>query len=277
MTYLMTPTFMFYRETYANSVSLKGMAPPDMLAFSVPLVLGKDSIFWKNPLSRPGFPGTLPGGLDVVFSGGHDHFVVLIALDLLQQNLPADVVANLKRGAAHHLLPSSEDATQQFAAWLLNCLDTIGQYPQMLQQCQVMQSLEQDLLHQLASAVTDTNPSTSRPRISVRERALKCALDHLYGDPLQDITVAELCQIAESSQRTLEYAFRETFDMTPREFLKLRRLHAARRTLLAANPEAGQTVSEVAHAYGFYEVGRFAGLYKQTFGELPSATLQNKH
>jgi AraC-like DNA-binding protein len=276
MTYLMTPSFTFYRETYANSVSLKGIAPPDMLAFSVPLALGKDSIFWKSALSRPGFPGTLPGGLDVFFSEGHDHFVVLIALDLLQRTLPADVVANLKQGAARHLLPSSEDAVKHFSAWLLSCLTTVNQYPQMLQHPHVIQSLEQDLLQQLASAVTDTIPSSLRPGISVRARALNCALNYLYGDTHGDLTVAELGQIAGASQRTLEYAFRETFDMTPREFLRLRRLHATRRALLAANPEAGETVSGIAYTHGFYEVGRFAGLYKQTFGELPSATLQNK-
>ncbi len=277
MTYLMTPLFTFYRETYTNSVSLKGMAPPDMLAFSVPLVLGKDSLFWKSPLSSPGFPGTLPGGLDVVFSNGHDHIVVLIALDLLQQTLPADVVANLKQGAACHLLRSSANAVQHFGAWLLSCLNTVIQYPTMLQHPHVIQALEQELLQQLANAVIDTHPTTSRPRVSVRERALKCALDYLYGDTHRDLTVAELCRKTGASQRTLEYAFRETFDMTPREFLSLRRLHAARRALLAANPEAGETVSEIAYAHGFYEVGRFAGLYKQAFGELPSSTLQNRH
>ena len=73
---------------------------------------------------------------------------------------------------------------------------------------------------------------------------------------------------------TLEYAFRELFDMTPREILRLLRLHAARRVLPAANPEAEETISEIAYTHRFYEVGCFAGLCKQAFGEPPSMTLQ---
>jgi AraC family ethanolamine operon transcriptional activator len=146
----------------------------------------------------------------------------------------------------------------------------------MLQQSHVLQSLEQELIAQLANTVTVTNSPTTRPRTSVRERALNRALDHLYGDIHGELTIAELCQITEASQRTLEYAFQETFDMTPREFLKLRRLHAARRALLATNSGEGGTVSEIAYAHGFYELGRFAGIYKQAFGELPSATLIGK-
>ncbi|MCG6970019.1 MAG: helix-turn-helix domain-containing protein, partial [Gammaproteobacteria bacterium] len=276
MAYFVTPSFTFYRETYANSVSIKGMAPPDMLAFSVPLLPGQDSKYWNSTLEHPGFPGTLPGGLDVVFSKGHDHFVVLIALDLLHRMLPAVVVENLMRAASNHFLPSSVEGVRHFGTWLLNCLSTVNQYPQMLQQPHVLQSLEQELIAQLANTVTVTNSPTTRPRTSVRERALNRALDHLYGDIHGELTIAELCQITEASQRTLEYAFQETFDMTPREFLKLRRLHAARRALLATNSGEGGTVSEIAYAHGFYELGRFAGIYKQAFGELPSATLIGK-
>jgi AraC-like DNA-binding protein len=276
MTFLMTASFTFYREIYANSVSVKGVAPPNMLAFSVPLVLGKDTLFWKSPLSCPGFPSTMPGGLDVVFSKGHDHFVVLIALDLLHRTLPAEVVVNLERAAANHLLPSSLKAVRNISAWLLNCLNTVNQCPQLLQQPQVIQSLEQDLVEHLASAVTVTMSPGSWPSTSVRERALKLALDYLYADTHKDLTVAELCQIANASERTLEYAFQETFDIAPRQFLKLRRLHAARRALRAANTDTGDTVSEIAYAHGFYELGRFAGIYKRAFGELPSATLNSK-
>jgi hypothetical protein len=43
--------------------------------------------------------------------------------------------------------------------------------------------------------------------------------------------------------------------------------------LCAANPRT-TTVTDIATAYGFFELGRFAGRYRNTFGEVPSRTLR---
>jgi len=82
-----------------------------------------------------------------------------------------------------------------------------------------------------------------------------------------------LCEAAGVEQRSLEYAFRDTFDLTPLGFLKLRRLHSARHRLLLAEP-ADMAVSDIAYHEGFYHLGRFAAAYRSSFGEYPSETLQ---
>jgi len=84
--------------------------------------------------------------------------------------------------------------------------------------------------------------------------------------------VSELCAVADVSQRTLEYAFRETVGISPLQFLQLRRFHATRRDLLAADRKT-TTVLNIAYANGFYQMGRFAVRYKQLFNESPSQTL----
>ena len=53
----------------------------------------------------------------------------------------------------------------------------------------------------------------------------------------------------------------------------LRRLEAVRRALHDANPHIAN-VAEIAHRFGFAELGRFAKSYWATFGETPSVTLQ---
>ena len=51
------------------------------------------------------------------------------------------------------------------------------------------------------------------------------------------------------------------------------RLQGVRRAL--RNQRAKDTtVTSVATGYGFYELGRFAGAYKELFGEVPSETLR---
>jgi AraC family ethanolamine operon transcriptional activator len=275
MAYVMTPGFTFYREKYRNTVLLKGIAPPGMLAFSVPVVPGKDSIFWKAPACQSVFPGMAEDHLDVVFSRHHEHYVVLIALESLWKHAAADVVPGLMRAAALHSLPTSPNAMRRFALWLTRKLDTVRRNPALLQQPHVVRSLEQELIEQLVSSVRIDRTPMPPPQTSCKQRAFRKALDYLYDNIDCELTVPELTRIAGTSQRTLEHAFRETFDMTPLGFMRNRRLHAVRHALHIASPEDDVKVRDVAYEYGFYELGRFAAFYRQVFGELPSATLKS--
>jgi transcriptional regulator GlxA family with amidase domain len=77
------------------------------------------------------------------------------------------------------------------------------------------------------------------------------------------------------SERTLEYAFKETMGLTPVTYLTRLRLHRVRQALLAAAP-GSTTVSIVALDWGFWHFGEFSRAYKECFGELPSDTLRRK-
>jgi transcriptional regulator GlxA family with amidase domain len=61
--------------------------------------------------------------------------------------------------------------------------------------------------------------------------------------------------------------------MSPTQYVLLRRLKEVRRELRDANLSR-VSVAEVAHRFGFVELGPFAESYRATFGETPSATLQ---
>jgi len=50
-------------------------------------------------------------------------------------------------------------------------------------------------------------------------------------------------------------------------------MHLTRRALLLADPTAA-TVTEIATAHAFWELGRFAVAYRALFGESPSVTLR---
>ena len=86
------------------------------------------------------------------------------------------------------------------------------------------------------------------------------------------LTVARLADAAGVSERTLHDGFRRFRATTPMARLTALRLAAARCRLRDA--EAGMTVGRAAAEVGFFQFGRFAGSYRQAFGELPSATLR---
>jgi transcriptional regulator GlxA family with amidase domain len=74
------------------------------------------------------------------------------------------------------------------------------------------------------------------------------------------------------SERTLRNAFRRTHGLSPKQYDLRERLRAAREAL--CDVTASENVTTVASQYGFFELGRFAGLYKHTFGESPSETIR---
>jgi len=61
--------------------------------------------------------------------------------------------------------------------------------------------------------------------------------------------------------------------MSPHRFLVLRRLQLARRAL-TRNGRGTTSVTAVATEFGFWELGRFAVMYRRAFGESPSVTLR---
>ena len=86
------------------------------------------------------------------------------------------------------------------------------------------------------------------------------------------LTIADLCQAVQTSERTLHSAFRERLGTTPKLHLKALRLEAARRELLQGAP--GTRITDVALNWGFLHFGWFSHGYRQRFGETPSDTLR---
>lgn len=95
----------------------------------------------------------------------------------------------------------------------------------------------------------------------------------LDAHPHEPITLADLCQVAYASRRSLIQGFRDHLGMGPIQYLKLQRLHSARRALLRSDP-CEATVTAVAAEFGFLNAGHFARDYQNLFGERPSVTLR---
>ncbi len=99
------------------------------------------------------------------------------------------------------------------------------------------------------------------------------ARDYIEANLELPVSLADITAAAGVHVTTLLKGFKQHYEISPIAYLKQKRLEAARRTLLAAEPLT-TSVTEVATQWGFFHLGRFARDYHQLFGELPSETLK---
>lgn len=88
----------------------------------------------------------------------------------------------------------------------------------------------------------------------------------------ETLTLDRLCAISGVRWRTLQKSVMALRGQSPLEWIAARRLAAVRARLLSR--PSGATVSSVALDFGFTHLGRFSATYQQTYGELPSETLE---
>ncbi len=103
--------------------------------------------------------------------------------------------------------------------------------------------------------------------------SLRRAIAFIAARARDEIGVQEIAGAVHLSPRAVQYLFRKHLNETPTEHLRRVRLQRAHQDLVAAHPSS-TTVSEVARRWGFGHTGRFAVLYRQTYGVSPHMTLR---
>jgi AraC-like DNA-binding protein len=128
-----------------------------------------------------------------------------------------------------------------------------------------------------ASTIRGTGPSGQMPCFASapRIRPIRAGSSFI----LAPMGAAPLVEFARNSPkigvcgRTLRAACQEQLGVSPHQYVTLWRMLAVRHALQKADPGIA-CVTDIATEHGFFELGRFAVKYRQTFGELPSATLR---
>jgi len=116
-----------------------------------------------------------------------------------------------------------------------------------------------------------SQPRVSRARVGgFKARAARTARDYIEAHAAESPSIENVTRAAEVSWRSLNYAFRELFGVTPKQYLQATRLDRVRTQLRQLGPEA--RISDVANEWGFWHMGQFARDYRRQFGELPSET-----
>jgi AraC family ethanolamine operon transcriptional activator len=104
--------------------------------------------------------------------------------------------------------------------------------------------------------------------------AVERAEAYVRAHPDTPAPLHTLCRVVGLSERGLRNAFYSVRGMSPQRWILAERLRAVRNIL--SNQRGGPTtVTDAATDFGFYELGRFAGIYRAAFGEAPSDTLRS--
>jgi AraC-like DNA-binding protein len=144
--------------------------------------------------------------------------------------------------------------------------------PERLAHPEVARAVEHEMVHLMVRCLADHSESedligNDRPTVIIRKFH-----ELAIANPLRPLHLAEVCAGIGVSERTLMRCCNDQLGLGPIRFLWLRRMGMVRAALARADAMLS-SVTEIATAHGFWELGRFAVNYRRIYGESPSQTL----
>ncbi|MCW2690580.1 MAG: AraC family transcriptional regulator [Mycobacterium sp.] len=221
---------------------------------------------------------TLPAQHDLPFYAEHQGLHETVVL--LEPSLVAGVAAGLPAG--HAPLPirfSSFGAVD--AASAQRWKDTVSYVKDVVLSNDVLATpLVLGHTSRLLAAVTlSTFPNravadpTPHDRNDHHPVLLRRAMEFVEANVTQDIGIVDIADSLRVTPRAVQRMFRRHLDTTPLQYLRQVRLHYAHQDLVVAEP-GQETVAAIAAHWGFTHTGRFAVLYRQSYGRSPHTTLR---
>lgn len=253
-------------EIHMNrAVHQNGIAPPDTVTLGIPGSAGQ--LRWQGkdvtPAEMISFGSS--GGFDGVSKArflGLTFSAPLSAVEALAERLGLSLADSLWESG---VFPDRTDNRQLRHATALACHYLSGGAP-------MNRNIEEEMIACLLRVSAVTGGATDRSSSRTRVRAVRLALDVMEANVEENPPIGDICDCAEVSERTLNRAFNERFDIGPKAYFLRMRLSRMRHDLLHAGDS--ETISDIANRWGFWHMGQLAREYGKQFGELPSETIR---
>jgi AraC-like DNA-binding protein len=206
------------------------------------------------------------------FDAGFEHLALIIEPTILAAKLSALIGTPLKnplrfqgesdfsRPASKHLLRLTQFLAEELSSPELRMPPAVLTEWEQLLMVWILQGSSHNYSHLL-----DGEPRSVAPW---QVRRVENYIEANWDQPL---TVEAFALATGASVRSIFHSFKESRGYSPMIFLKQIRLKRARDML--QNPTASTSVTSVAYACSFNNLGHFAKDYLQVFGERPSETL----
>ncbi|MDX2506380.1 MAG: helix-turn-helix domain-containing protein [Gammaproteobacteria bacterium] len=264
----------FTHARLSRKMLQQGSSPHGLITFGI-LANPQISIHWRNMDISGDMLFVFPEGGELNSISQSDFNVYVLSLtegklnascDLL--DLP-DIRTLINKNEAFKCRPEKID---EFRRWLHTIKIELTSLNTSVRDKHYLNHIEQEIIGRILSILTD-NHLVTKSRSRKRDIAISIAENYISDSTSGVVTIPELCDVANISERTLEYAFRERYGMTPKMFTLVYRLNMVRKQLRKTEPRAA-LVSEIARQYGFWHMSQFTADYQRQFGELPSETLK---
>ncbi len=266
---------IFVRAKLARRMLQRGSPPPGLRTFGL-LVDPNIRIHWRNNEIHGDklfiFP---PGGeLYSISQSDFDVFTLSLTEETLEQACNSLELPSFRMLVANNEVFECNPQTMfLLRKWLLQIEHKITSFSQSNESALFLRSLEKEIARRLITALAESKHLTKNQLMRKRDKAVTMAEMFILNSTSSQLTVNELCKIAHVSERTLEYAFRERYGLTPKAFTLVYRLNDVRKELKSSDARSSK-VSEIAQKHNFWHMGQFAADYRRHFGELPSETLR---
>ncbi|TCK26294.1 AraC family transcriptional regulator [Pseudonocardia endophytica] len=281
------------RITYGDArIRLDAIHDPavdDYLAISLPVVGGM-SVDYKGASFRSAVDSSAfiksPGGqLTLELEPGVTYVMIMLAM------------SDVRRFAARTVAPEDETYGLDFHSELSSSVvvDTLVNQAEFLRNLanaphdlgnRGLSAMQAVLLReQIMTTLLLGHDHSLRGQMERRERrqgkrsAILDAASLMSARAGQAIGVEFIAREVGLSMRGLHAGFRREFDQSPKQFLTRLRMERARADL-EVGVEAGDAqlrIADVARRWGYPQANRFAAVYREHFGELPSATIARSH
>ncbi|MSY56342.1 MAG: helix-turn-helix domain-containing protein [Actinobacteria bacterium] len=247
---------------YLIQIPLKGSAE---------ISCGKDSI--HSDITTASIPNPLEK-LDMVWHAGNPQLMVYINRATLEKRLEDLIGREIHVPVKFDL---GMDLTTQKAKSWRNLIDTLVSDVdhEGLTMHAGIRNQFQDLIITglLLSQKHNYSESIGTSIEPITSRSVRLAMAACEANPQDPLTVTDMARYAGVSIRSLQDGFKKYVGMSPTDYLRNVRLNRVREELLAER-SFDSSIADIAFTWGFTHLGRFAKIYHERFGELPSETIR---
>lgn len=266
-----------FRETTNRSVSQSGTTWKGSFVIGIPVGLKSPGLFAKQLLTQDSVL-TFRGDNDFTLTTPDNFDVVAVAVP--EQAL-IDAIQPHSNEELKQLFPSAPSVLvippgklDELRNCLLSIFDPSNFEPGLLAYPQVQKAMRSAIIGHLAEVLgTATQAPPPSRSFKGRLQVVRDATDYALSHTTEPITVGDLCERLNISRRMLNYCFLEVFGTNPVQYLRTLRLNGVRRELRECSGSTS-AIRDIASNWGFWHLSRFAGEYRELFGELPSDTLR---